>query len=237
MVLYLILGVAGGVTYLMYKKNAPEKFTAAPAKQEQQTQNNSPSDNVTEPTEKVPEVKAEGEPTEEKLGAAERRINELSAGMETIWINGNKLYHYEQDPRPPTGVYWRPFILENKWGPLMKNDIYFYASISDGGFYDWIRGDALTVEAGDYVGTLYLPAKERHDKLSSDAESLFENYVLDADAEVLSMYRAIRQAQGGRITYYNTNDGKSLTSYLTDEEVSHISNMIELYDLLVELYR
>ena len=233
LVLYLILGVAGGVTYLVYTKNARGKAELPPTKP------SAVAEKVVAPAPEMPPTEANppAPSAESAADAMERRINELAAGMETLWISGNKMYHYEQDSHPPTGVYWRPFIMENKWGPTMKNDIYYFASVSDGGFYDWIRGDALAVETGDYSGVLYLPDKERHDKLSSDAESLYENYVLDADEEVLTAYRAIRNAQGGRITYYNQANGKSLTSYLTGEEVSRISAMIELYDLLLELYR
>jgi len=238
LIFYLFLAVGGGVTYYIVSTKGQ---AARPApKIASQTQDSAAKSASPKEEEALPNEEASvGETATEKTtdtDDAEERLRGLAADMEVVLRNGLTFYHYEQEERPPTGVYLRPFVIESSWGPIMKNDVYYFASLA-GGYFDWIHGDSIAVSTGGAEYELYFNSGDRRDRLGQDAETLFENFVVDADEEALEMFRAIGSSGYAAITYYNRSDGKSYSRELSSEEVRRIANMIELYDILEELYR
>ena len=62
-------------------------------------------------------------------------------------------------------------------------------------------------------------------------------YVVNADKKTVAAFKRIAQAKQGSIVYYNGGTGKSRHHTLSTEEVTRISEMVELYELLSEEHK
>ena len=69
--------------------------------------------------------------------------------------------------------------------------------------------------------------------MAQNVEYLSENYVLNADAEVVQALRNVGNASAASIRYYKLG-GKERCHELSAEERRRIHDMVALYDLLKE---
>lgn len=181
------------------------------------------------------EKQAREKAAREKEWAAQKqrddKIEQLTASMRETVRNGVTIYTYPKELSSSSGVHLRPFLMRGYDGAVLKNEIYYYYSIYDNIPTNWIHGDGLTVQADGQNFYLKLNPEKRRDHLASNAESLTERYVSTADKQTLDMLHAVAQAGNVTLYYYKTG-GEGCTSNLSREELRHIRDMVQLYDLL-----
>ena len=228
-VLYLLIMVIGVAAYFAYET---EHAKVEKARQAAQTM-----------TETAPAAKKQEKEPEEKVDpaliqaaaakkAAEKKKQDLKGGMHSETINGVTYYKHTWPKKLAPGVYLRPFVAEGQGGCLLKNDVYYFYTIHDAEQTAWVMGDHLDIAAGGQTTTLSFDPSTMHKHMASDAEWLSENYVVNADKKTVAAFKRIAQSKQGSIVYYNSSTGKARRHELSIEEVTRISEMVELYELL-----
>lgn len=223
-ILYLLIMVIGGMAYYAYSVQHEQQQ----AKIEQEAQQEIDARRqAREAADKAREAKDEGEKPRKAAARRERAAGEM--WEETI--NGVTYYKHHWPKKLPTGVYLRPFVAAQNDRCVLKNDIYYYYSITDAEQTAWIMGDRLDIYAGGQTTTLQLDPSELRKHMSSDASWLSENYVMNADAATLAAFRQIIAAGAATLVYYKEG-GKSRRHDMSAQEIQNIREMVELYDAL-----
>ena len=226
-ILYLLIMVIGGMAYYAYSLQHEEKA----AQQEQAAQQEiAARRQAREAADKAKDgAIADAEAKKAQQKAAQRERAQGKMWEETI--NGVTYYKHHWPKKMPSGVYLRPFIATQNEICVLKNDIYYYYSITDEQQTAWIMGDRLDITAGGQTTTLVLDPSTMRKHMASDASWLSENYVMNADQATIDAFRRIAAAGAATIVYYKT-DGKARSHELGGEEVQRIRDMVELYDTL-----
>lgn len=187
------------------------------------------------PSEKGSSSVATGTPDVDERKKKETVIREreetLRSEMKIVERNGLTLYTFDYPKKPEPGVYLRPFIISDGIDDELKFDVYYFYDINDSQKTAWIHGDALTVTTDVGNHTLVFSAKDRRDKMATDAEDLAENYVHTATQEEETLLVEIGASSSVSLRYYQQDTGFGRTQQLTREEIRKIHDMLELYQL------
>lgn len=159
----------------------------------------------------------------------DKQKEQLLSGMKVVLRNGAAYYTCHNDPEM-SGIYLRPFIVEREGEYLLKNDVY-YCSLLEDPDYGWIHGDRLDVQADDFWATFAFDASKRRDKLGKGAESLTENYVVNADAATVEMLKAVGNASHVTLHFYKEGSQGSV-QILGREDIRRVRDMMALYEIL-----
>lgn len=234
-ILYLLIMVIGVAAYFAYETEHA-KIEEARQAETQRKAETAPvaKDKENEPEEKVDPALIQAAAAKK---AAEKKQQDLKGGMHSETINGVTYYKHTWPKKLAPGVYLRPFVAEGQRGCLLKNDVYYYYNINDPEQTAWVMGDHLDITAGGQTTTLTFDPSTLHKHMAADAEWLSENYVVNADKKTVAAFKRIAQAKQGSIVYYNGGTGKSRHHTLSTEEVTRISEMVELYELLSEEHK
>ena len=223
-ILYLLIMVIGFAAYYAYSVQHEQQQ----AKIEQEAQ----QEIAARRQAREAADKARGdEETGEKPRKAVQRPERADSGMWEETIHGVTYYKHHWPKKLPTGVYLRPFVAAQNEHCVLKNDIYYYYSITDAEQTAWIMGDRLDIYAGGQTTTLQLDPKELRKHMSSDASWLSENYVMNADAATLAAFRRIIASGSATLVYYKEG-GKARRHDMSAQEIQNIREMVELYDAL-----
>lgn len=233
LVCYAVILLAGGAAYVYFSE---QKSELPPPRQEMTQQSESVKKEVEEAKERAKAAQERAEAAREELEAQEAKAKQRDALTRTDTItvekrNGLTLYTGNYPKKPAPGVYLRPFIVSDGAASALKFDLYYYYDISDPAQTAWVHGDALAADVDGAAYHLAFSAHDRRDKMSTDAESLAENYVHDATEEEIALLRAIGQASSVRITYYQQASGDARSQTLGREDIQKIHDMMALYDL------
>ena len=169
------------------------------------------------------------QPAEEN--ADRRRETTLRQEMKVVERNGLTLYTFDYPKKPEPGVYLRPFIVTDGVEYELKFDVYYFYDIADPQKTAWIHGDALMVTTDAGRHTLTFSAKDRRDKMATDAEDLAENYVHTATKEEEELLSEIGSSNSVSLHYYQQESGAGRTQQLTQDEIKKIHDTLELYHL------
>lgn len=225
---YVVILAAGGTAYFVLSEQKAE------LPREETTQGESVSREAQAAKERAEAAKAREEAAKQEIAAREAKEKERAALTQLVTVekkNGLTLYTGDYPKKPAPGVYLRPFIVSDGVSSALKFDVYYYYDINDPAQTAWIHGDALTVTVDGETYHLMFSAHDRRDKMSTDAESLAENYVHDATEQEIALLRAIGKASSVRITYYRQASGDARSQTLTSEDIQKIRAMVALYDL------
>ena len=231
LILYLILMAAGGAAYFAVLQR-PVQERPAEASVETAKDKAAGKDLGTKDA-KDAEKKAAREAADKRLEAAKQREKqraELVSGMQVITRNGTTYYSYHHDEHPMPGVYLRPFIVERDGISVLKNDVYYYSSLESEN-YGWLHADHLDVNADGYAMTLAFDAAKRRDKLGKGAESVTENYVVDADKNTVQMLKAVGNASNVTLRFYQAGTPGTVSA-LGREDIRRVRDMVTLYELM-----
>lgn len=220
-ILYLMIMVMGGTAYYVYSLKHEEK--AARIEQQEQAE-------IAARRQAREEAAAKEAPAAEKKKTDEK-LDDLQGSMKMTTIQGVTYYKHRWPSKPETGVYLRPFVAERGDVCVLKNDIYYFYSITDEAQTAWIFGDRLSIYAGGQETIKILDPSEMRKRMASDASWLAENYVMNADEETIAAFRRIAASGSGYMVYYKEG-GKSRRHDFTAEDVERIREMLELYDTL-----
>ena len=156
----------------------------------------------------------------------------LTSSM-TEKVRGNvTFYTHDYNPEPEKGVYIRPFVIQGKNDAILKNDVYYFVSLSDDAF-DWIHGDRVDITADGVLITWQFDPTKRRDHLGKGAETISENYVETASKSKVDDLKRIGNAANVTVRYYKTNGG-GITSVMSRENIRHIRDMVSLYETLTK---
>lgn len=228
LLVYLMIMVAGGaVYYVMSQKN-----TAAPP-QMQQTEAVKEEPGFSEAELKAKaEKEAEEKKKEERRAWRDKEIKRLeSGGMRRETVGLVTCYEYPHNEKEP-GVHLWP-RLEVGEGCVILIDVYYYYTIHDPVASAWIFGDSLDIEADGYVTTVSFNPEKRQKKMASDAEWLWERYVMVASPDVVEALRRAGNASYASLTYYQAG-GSGRSQSLTAEERLWLHDIMALHDLWAE---
>ena len=227
--MYLILMAAGGAAYYAVLQRPPADRQAASGEPKAEA-----SDAARKEAEgkRAAEKKTAEEEAKKRLEAAEQRAKqreELIAGMQVITRGGVTYYTYHHDEHPMSGVYLRPFIAERDGDCVLKNDVYYYSSLEDEN-YGWLHADHLDVNADGYTVTLAFDSGKRRDKLGKGAESVTENYVVNADPATIQMLKAVGNASHVTLHFYQAGSPGTVSD-LGRADIRRVRDMVTLYEL------
>lgn len=229
LVLYLLIAVIGSAAYFAYEQQQAKLAQTRQAETQAAAVKEPPSFPKEEPQVTEAELKAR-----DAQKAVQEKSQELKGGMQAETINGVTYYKHHWPKKPAPGVYLRPFVAEGQGVCLLKNDVYYYYNIHDPEQTAWIMGDHVAIIAGGQTTTIAFDPSTMRKHMASDAEWLVESYVVNADKKTVAAFKRIAQSKQGELVYYKEG-GKARRHTLSAEEVTRISEMVELYELLSEM--
>lgn len=226
--IYLSIMIAGGTAYyvvsqqqaILAQKKAEAGDDAPQAKKAQK--------------EKEKESKKKRDMEREKKKAVEqerrKRMKQLKDKMTSVSRGGIVYYLFPAPEKQDSGVFLRPFIQEGAESSVLKNDVFYYSSVEDDD-YGWVHGDHLMIRADGWETTLGFDPSVRRDKLGSGAESVTEHFVVDAGPEALEALKMVGSAGSASVYFYQAG-AAGVFHELGREEIRHIHDMVELYELM-----
>lgn len=226
---YLVIMVVGGAAYyLTLQKNA----AVSPQMQQAEAVKEEPKLSEAELKAKA-EKEAEEKKKEERRAwrSAEIKRLESSGGMRKETVGLVTCYEYPHNEKDP-GVHLWP-RLEVGERCVIVIDVYYYYTIHDPIASAWIFGDSLDIEADGYVTTISFNPEKRQKKMASDAEWLWERYIMVARSDVVEALRRAGNASHVSLTYYQAG-GNSRSQSLTAEERQQLHDVMALYDVWAE---
>lgn len=168
---------------------------------------------------------------EERISKRENGIKQLSGGLKQRKNRDVTYYTGNYEDKPPPGVYLRPILAVGEDVAVLKIEVFYYYTIYDSEATAWIMGDHLDINADGQVMTLAFDPSKLQKKVASDAEWLWEKYMVNANAASADILRRAAASASVTITYYQAASGKSRSQTLSATELKELRDVVALYDL------
>jgi len=231
--IYLIMLAAGGAAwYVISQRQAAPQSVAE--KQPELTEAEKAEKAAREAAKAKERAEREAKELQEEQRRKQREndIQRLSKGLHQETIQGVTYYKGNYESKPPPGVYLRPILAVGDDVALLRIEVFYYYTIHDAVPTAWIMGDHLDINADGQVMTLAFDPSKLHKKVASDAEWLWEKYMINANAASTDILRRAAAASSVTITYYQAASGKGRSQTLTATELKELQEVLALYDLM-----
>lgn len=229
--IYLVMLAAGGAAWYVISQQPPAQPAAERQPELTEAEKAEKAAREAARAKEQAEREAKERQERERISKREANIKQLSEGLKKKTNRDVTYYTGNYEEKPPPGVYLRPILALGEDVAILKIEVFYYYDIHDSEATAWIMGDHLEINADGQVMTLAFDPSKLQKKVASDAEWLWEKYMINANAAATDILRRAAAASSVSITYYQAASGKSRSQALSATELKELREVVALYDL------